>query len=136
MRICRNGHQIAHFVSDMESEKQPAVVASIPGGEERRRHTRHQFIERVFIVTPDGEPHIATSFEVSEGGMSAVSTTALHVGDKVGLQPVAGETVKAVVRRNQGTMYGFEFLELAEGVRSRLQVLCQNLPPFRSSARI
>jgi PilZ domain len=123
-------------VPDMESGKQPAANASIPGGQERRRHTRHQFIERVFIITPDGEPHIATSFEVSEGGMSAASTTAMHVGDKVGLRPVTGETVKAVVRRNQGTMYGFEFLELAEGIRLRLRALCQNLPPFRTSANI
>jgi c-di-GMP-binding flagellar brake protein YcgR len=124
------------LVSDMESERQPAAIASIPGGQQRRRHTRYQFIERVFIITSDAGRHIATSFEVSEGGMSAVSTTVMHVGDRVGLQPVAGETVKAVVRRNQGTMYGFEFLELPEGVRLRLRELCQNLAPFRTSADI
>jgi c-di-GMP-binding flagellar brake protein YcgR len=121
---------------DMEFEKQPAAIAAIPGGIERRRHARYQFIERVFITSPDGGHHSATSFEVSEGGMSAASTTVMEVQSTVNLHPVVGENVKAVVRRNQGTMYGFEFLELSEGVRLRLRALCQGLPLFRSSANI
>jgi hypothetical protein len=122
--------------SDMDLEKQSAAIATIPGGIDRRRHTRYQFIERVFVTKPDGGHHIATSFEISESGMSVASTTVMYVGDKVTLQPVAGDKVTAVVRRSQGNMYGFEFLDLAEDVRLRLRALCQNLPPFRTSADI
>jgi len=105
-------------------------------GAERRKHSRHQFIERVYIFRKDGTREAATSFEISVGGMSAVTTAKLKIGDEVTLSPVAGEEVAATVRRVQGTMYGFEFKGVTDELRENLREQCTRLPLFRSSANI
>lgn len=84
----------------------------------------------------DGTRLRATGFEISEGGMSAATTGELHVGDEVVLSPVMGGPVEAVVRRNQGTMYGFQFRTVPAELRERILKMCEGLPLFRSSADI
>ena len=97
-----------------------------------RRHTRHQSIDDLTIATENGLPLHGTSFEISAGGMSAATIGKLRVGELVHLSPVVGERVKAVVRRNLGAMYGFEFTELPGHLRERIVALCQDLPLFRT----
>jgi len=110
--------------------------SSAPGGFERRKHLRHEFIQPVSIVTGTGAKYLAMSFELSEGGMSVATTEKLTVGETVYLTPVMGERVKAIVRRNHGTMYGFEFDGLPAATREQIRKLCQRLPLFRSMAPI
>ena len=105
-------------------------------GAERRKHSRHQFIERVYITKKDGTRESGTIFEISAGGMSAATTAKLNVGDEVLLSPIAGGVVAGTVRRNQGTMYGFEFTAIAEELRSKILEICKTLPLFRSMANI
>ena len=112
---------------EVKTEGQQAPVAS-----EKRRHTRHRMIQRLFIVQQDGSTKEATSFEISVGGMSAATTHMFAVGEHVVLWPVVSERVLAVVRRNRGTMYGFEFVDLKPEIRDRIQALCTKLPPFRT----
>jgi hypothetical protein len=79
----------------------------------------------------------ATQFEISEGGLSAATTTALlKVGDEVQLTPVMGEHVNAIVRRKQGTMYGFEFVGIPTKIQELIRNACSALPLFRSSVEI
>jgi len=99
---------------------------------ERREHPRHRMIQRVFIVLKDGSTKEATSFEISVGGMSAATTHHLNVGEHVVLWPVVSERILAVVQRNHGTMYGFEFVGLKQEIQERIQALCAKLPPFKS----
>jgi c-di-GMP-binding flagellar brake protein YcgR len=101
-------------------------------GAEGRRHTRHQLIDDLTITTENGLPLHGTSFEISAGGMSAATVRKLRVGEHVHLSPVVGERVKAVVRRNRGAMYGFEFTELPEHLRERITARCGGLPLFRT----
>jgi len=78
----------------------------------------------------------ATSFEISEGGMSVACTSEMQVGDRVELTPVLGERVTAVIRRRQGTMYGMEFVELRRELQEKIKELCVRLPLFRTTADI
>ena len=105
-------------------------------GAERRKHSRHQFIERVYISRKDGTREPATSFEISAGGMSVATTAKLKIGEEVALSPVSGERVVATVRRSQGTMFGLEFLGASEELRAKILQHCEKLPLFRSMANI
>jgi c-di-GMP-binding flagellar brake protein YcgR len=107
-------------------------VVQAPSGEERRRYSRHRMIGRLFIVLKDGTTKDATSFEISVGGISAATTHPLKVGEQVTLWPVVSERVAAVIRRNSGTMYGFEFIGLKPEIRERIQEICKKLPPFQT----
>jgi hypothetical protein len=48
------------------------------------------------------------SFEISLGGISAATPNVLFMGERVELYPVMGFRVRAIVRRKNGAMYGFE----------------------------
>ncbi|MGA2420117.1 MAG: PilZ domain-containing protein [Candidatus Acidiferrum sp.] len=103
---------------------------------EKRKYSRHQYIERVYILKKDGDREVGTIFEMSGGGMSAATTAKLKVGEEVSLSQIAGGTVNGTVRRNQGTMYGFEFTGITEELRAKILEMCKTLPLFRSSVNI
>jgi len=105
-------------------------------GSDRRRHTRHRLIQQLTIKKPGGEAHRATSFEISESGLSLATTVPLQVGEEVELTPVAKATVRAVVRHSQRTMYGLQFIGLAPDLHDRLVELCRRLPLFQSMADV
>ncbi|HEY1470904.1 MAG TPA: PilZ domain-containing protein [Candidatus Acidoferrum sp.] len=101
-------------------------------GIERRRHSRHRLGQPIQVWLEDGRAYPAMAFEMSESGMSAATTSDLHVGEKVDLSPVATYRVSAIVRRKTGSMYGFEFVELTEKQQKSICELCKDLPLFRS----
>jgi hypothetical protein len=100
--------------------------------EERRKHTRHRYIERLYIRKEDGMWFTAMTYEISVGGLSAATTADLQVGEKVNLSPVVDKRVEAIVRRKKGSMYGFEFLGIAAPIEAKLRKLCEGLPLFQS----
>lgn len=92
------------------------------------------------IILDEGSNYLtvyrATTFEISEGGLSAATPNFLHIGLNVELSPVLGHKVKAVVRRKVGAMYGFEFLELSSEQQSQIRDLCTGLPLFQTVSEI
>jgi len=90
---------------------------------ERRRHSR-------------GRSWDAMSFEISESGLSLATTEGLTVGEELDLSPVAGRTVKAIVRRQNGSMHGVEFIEMGPDLRDKILKLCEGLPLFRTMADV
>ena len=112
---------------DSSHEKKPV---------ERRKHPRFRYIRELSICPPSGIEFSATTFEISESGMSAASANYLKVGDVVEMFPVADSWVKAIVRRKIGAMYGFEYLHLTLLQKRKLKQLCSTLPPFKSMAEI
>ena len=100
--------------------------------EDRQRHSRHRFIERLYIGKQDGMWYTGMTYEISGGGLSAATTTELTVGDKVKLSPVVDKRVNAIVRRKKGAMYGFEFVGLTTKIEARILKLCEGLPLFQS----
>jgi hypothetical protein len=116
----------------MDAETQAREPAPVREGPERRRHARHRYIERIYIGKHDGTWFTAMTFEISVGGLSVATTVALEVGEAVNLSPVVGKRVEAIVRRKQGAMYGFEFVELTPKIVEQIQKLCETLPLFQS----
>jgi PilZ domain len=107
-----------------------------PNGIERRRHSRHRYMQELSICRKDGTEISATSFEISESGMSAATPNYLNVGELVELFPIQGAWVKAIVRRKVGAMYGFQFMGLTEQQTNGLRKLCEGLPLFTTMADI
>jgi len=93
-------------------------------------------MREISICRKDGIEIFATSFEISESGMSVATPNYLNVGEVVELFPIVGSWVKAIVRRKVRAMYGFEFLGLTEGQTKQLRELCEGLPLFTSMADI
>jgi len=120
----------------MANENVVSRDSSAQNFEQRRKYSRHQFIERVYISRKDGTREPATSFEISAGGMSVATTAKLKIGEEVALSPVSGERVVATVRRSQGTMFGLEFLGASDELRAKILQHCEKLPLFRSMANI
>jgi hypothetical protein len=101
--------------------------------EDRRRHTRHQWVKRVVVRLANGKMYEGTSFELSQSGMSAVfPNVELLVGERVELSPVMGYQLDAILRHANGKMYGFEFVGLSEEHVQKLAQQCKNLPLFRT----
>lgn len=107
-----------------------------PSWVERRRHPRHRYMQEIYICRKDGIEIPATTFEISESGLSAATPNYLDIGETVELYPIVGEWVKAIVRRKVRAMYGFEFLGLTEQHTNSLRTLCAGLPLFKSMAEI
>jgi PilZ domain len=100
------------------------------GFSDRRRHVRYRFSAPI-TVEPNGRSAIrGMSLEISESGMSALIGDVLVVGDTVGLEPVLGSRVTALVRRQSGKIYGFEFLNLAPEEIQRIAEVCKALPKY------
>jgi c-di-GMP-binding flagellar brake protein YcgR len=100
--------------------------------EEKRRHSRHRYIERLYIGTEDGTWYNAMTYEISPGGLSDTTTAELVVEERVKLSPIIGQCFRAVVRRKEGAMYGFEFVEMTPKIEEQLRKLCEGLPVFQS----
>ena len=64
--------------------------------------------------------------------MSAATPNILFMGEEDGLVSGDGGRVKAVVRRKNGTMYGFEFVGLSEEQREKIRKACEKLPLFQT----
>ncbi len=69
--------------------------------------------------------------EISESGLSAITDASLKVNDKVELEPIAGGNVVAVVRRNRGRVYGFEFITLTPDQSQRIIESCKSLARYQ-----
>jgi PilZ domain len=116
--------------SEMEKTSGSPVQQSVA---DRRKHKRYQYVERVVVRRKDGKVHVGTSFEISQGGMSAVfPNIVLEIGERVELAPVVGYEVQAVLRHVHKNMYGFEFLELAVEQVKALAEKCKGLPEFKT----
>jgi hypothetical protein len=76
------------------------------------------------------------SFEISVGGLSAVTLDQLEVGDQVLLYPIIRNRVTATVRRKNGPMYRFEFLAPTPEFQQQILELCKTLPLFETMADI
>ncbi len=120
----------------MEEQGKKKEAHAAATGAERRKHSRHKLIERVFIGKQDGTWTTAMSFEISAGGMSVATTEEFAVGDKVKLSPVVAKKVDAIVRRKKGAMYGLEFVGLTPQIQAEIAKLCEGLPPFHSMAGV
>ncbi|HTZ48407.1 MAG TPA: PilZ domain-containing protein [Verrucomicrobiae bacterium] len=102
---------------------------------ERRKHPRYEYVREIEICR-DGTVYAATTFEISESGMSAATPNLFRVGAIVQISPILSKSVKAIIRRKLGTMYGFEFLGLSDDQKQQLRQLCEQLPLFQSMADI
>jgi hypothetical protein len=60
-----------------------------PGGSiaERRKHSRHRYIERPYSEKKNGMWFTTMTYEISLGGLSAATTTELMIGEKMSLSP-------------------------------------------------
>lgn len=103
----------------------------------QRKHQRYVFSESLIVIrgTADNLERIpAICMEISEGGMSAIVTEPLAVGEEVGLSfdvaPGKKVQVKAVVRNHFHFRYGFEFVGLGEEDRERIGTACMSLQPY------
>jgi hypothetical protein len=123
-------HMIQVFFPTSKEQKES------PSWAERRRHPRHRYMQEVYICRNDGIEIRATSFEISESGISAATPNHLNIGEAVEIFPILGVWVKAIVRRKVRAMYGFEFAGLTEEQTNGLRKLCAGLPLFQSMAEI
>ena len=116
----------------MAAEVQASELEASNPVQERRKHPRHRYIERLYVGKAAGTWFTAMTYEISAGGLSAATPTILAVGDKVSLSPVVDKRVEAIVRRKNGAMYGFEFLDLPPQIEAKIVKLCATLPLFQS----
>ncbi len=74
------------------------------------------------------------TLEISEGGMSVMTQANLSRGKPVEIELMAECKVAGVIRHQQGTIYGLEFLNLKEECAARIREICKNLPLFNGRA--
>ena len=76
----------------------------------------------------------AISTEISEGGISAIVTEPLSIGDEVELtfQLTPGNRIyiKAVVRNQFHFRQGFEFVDLTAEQQEEIRRVCASLTPY------
>jgi hypothetical protein len=92
---------------------------------DRRRHARYRFSAPINIHSADGTAMRGISMEISESGLSAITADALQLGATVELEPVCAGRVSALVRRNVGRIYGFEFINLTAEQADRINQSCK-----------
>jgi c-di-GMP-binding flagellar brake protein YcgR len=97
---------------------------------DRRKHVRYRFSIPVTIRGADRTSISGISIEISESGMSAIAAQSLEINTTVQLEPVAAGSVSALVRRNTGRVYGFEFLNLTAEQSQRIIETCKMLPRY------
>ncbi len=107
------------------------VVEVKPQVVERRRFRRYHYSAPIFVRTSDGAEVRGMSIEISECGTSLMATASLKVGDIVELEPVGGETAKAILRRKMGRLHAFEFLAPSSTQLKRIRRMCRMLPAYR-----
>jgi c-di-GMP-binding flagellar brake protein YcgR len=113
---------------DVSSEKPPQAVL------DRRRYPRYRFSIPITIRSADGLAMQGISIEISQSGMSAITSDSLTVNETVELEPIAAGTVSASVRRAVGRVYGFEFLNLSAEQTQRITEICKSLPLYRGKS--
>ncbi len=101
---------------------------------DRRRHRRYRSSVPIIIRSADGVVKRGISIEISESGLSAITSDSLKVDDTVELEPIAGDKVQAVVRRNTGRVYGFEFLGLTAEQTQLIIESCKRLPVYEGNS--
>jgi hypothetical protein len=100
---------------------------------ERRRHLRYRFSVPLTIHSADGASIPAMSIEISESGISAITAGPLRLNETVELEPVAAGKVLALVRRDIGRVYGFEFINLSAEQVQRIRESCKMLARYQGS---
>jgi hypothetical protein len=101
---------------------------------DRRRHRRYRSSVPIIIRSADGVVKRGISIEISESGLSAITSDSLKVDDTVELEPIAGGKAQAVVRRNTGRVYGFEFLHLTAEQTQLIIETCKRLPVYERNS--
>lgn len=99
---------------------------------ERRRFLRYRYSAPIIVRAANALEVQGMSVEISECGMSAVTSASLGVGDSVDVEPIGGGAVSAVVRRSLGRLCGFEFLNLSAAQAGKIREMCRMLPLYRS----
>jgi hypothetical protein len=111
--------------ADLDSKKAPETFP------DRTRHPRYRFSVPITIRFADGTAIPGISIEISESGISAITADPVKMDDTVQLEPIAGGKVSAVVRRNVGRLYGFEFLNLTAEQTRRINESCKMLARYQ-----
>jgi hypothetical protein len=101
---------------------------------DRRRHPRYRLSVPLSIHAEDGVVMRGISIEISASGLSAIIAGPLTLNDTVELEPIAAVKVLALVRRNIGKIYGFEFLNLTAEQTQRIIESCKLLPLYRGKS--
>jgi hypothetical protein len=100
---------------------------------DRRRHPRYHFSVPITIHAANGVAIPGITIEISESGLSAITANPLKITDTVELEPIAGGKVPAVVQRNVGRLYGFEFLNLTAEQIQRINESCKKLARYQAN---
>jgi len=101
---------------------------------DRRRYPRYRFSTPITIRSADGLGMQGISIEISQSGMSAITSDSLTVNETVELEPIAAGKVSALVRRAVGRVYGFEFLNLTPEQGQKITDICKSLPLYRGKS--
>jgi hypothetical protein len=101
---------------------------------DRRRRPRYRFSVPLTIRLADGAVQRGISIEISVSGLSAITSDSLRADDTVELEPTASGKVQAVVRRNLGRVYGFEFRSLTAEQTQLVIESCKRLPVYQGNS--
>jgi c-di-GMP-binding flagellar brake protein YcgR len=107
----------------------------------QRQHKRYRISAPITLYRDSSHSGLGLpgiSLEISAGGISAVFTDQLAVGDKVGLvvEVPVGRGLKqrleisGVVRNRIQFRYGFEFYNLCDADRDIIKAACTGLPLY------
>lgn len=110
----------------MKTELVPKKEEAVPVPD-RRRHPRYRYSVPITVRRASKQNVLGISIEISESGMSALISEALEVGEQVKVEPIAGSRVAAIVRRNAGKVYGFEFSDLTSAQVQQIREICKTL---------
>jgi hypothetical protein len=113
----------------MQTNLDPREVSETPP--DRRLHPRYRFSVPITIRSSNGASIPGISIEISETGISAITADSLEVNEMVELEPIAAGKVLALVRRNVGRVYGFEFLNLAPDQTQQIRASCKLLSRYQ-----
>lgn len=111
-----------------------SAVQNPKPAEDRRKHARFRICIPVTIRASGGSTLSAVSLEISQSGMSAMATGPLGTGETVEVEGVVQGPITAVVRHNNGKLYGFEFVKISASQILEIVNRCKMLPPFGHNA--
>src|SRR5437868_8165475 len=127
------------MVQLLSPARRAGTLLTKPSGQSRqRRFSRHVFSNPLLVTRtlPPNEIQKVpgAAMEISEGGLSAIITADLKVGESVEasfeMQPGQRMTVHGAVRNKAQFRYGLEFLDLREDLRMRIKKACESLPLY------
>jgi PilZ domain len=114
--------------TDLDAQKVPEAL------HDRRRHPRYRLSVPLTITGGDGVIMRGISIEISASGLSAIIAESLKLNDTVEIEPIGAVKVLALVRRNIGKIYGFEFLNLTTEQTQRIIESCKMLPLYKGKS--